>query len=262
MEWRFHDLQDYGRRGTPALQAIRDFCTKYNVNELADLVEAHSIIAHWIESILKIDKLTDQLAEMKETCFIQKKKHEKEVTRSNILASQRTLLHLNTADTLPHASGTVASSAASIETLREEVCKVFEERDELRVKWEQGNWADEDKSISAKKVVEEMPDLLAQARDVLLQLKKDHEEKVSVGKGRNDSSKALVTDPTGQMMRVEELLCSSRSKKRMALAEVKTPDALRRNVLGHLRTLLLKKPGLQERVAEDVKDEFSAFSQR
>lgn len=44
MELGFHDEQEFGRGGTPALQAIWDLCTKYNEKEPANLIEAQTNI--------------------------------------------------------------------------------------------------------------------------------------------------------------------------------------------------------------------------
>lgn len=48
----------------------------------------------------------------------------------------------------------------------------------------------------------------------------------------------------------------------MELAEVKSLDAKRRNVQGHLRIWRAKMPGFQAHVAEEVKDGFSALCRR
>lgn len=62
-------------------------------------------------------------------------------------------------------------------------------------------------------------------------------------------------------MEVEELLCISHSKERMALDEVKKLDAQRRNMQCYPHTSRSKVPAFQALVVEDVKDGFSAFCQ-
>lgn len=76
-----------------------------------------------------------------------------------------------------------------------------------------------------KKVVEEMHGLLEQARDAILQVKKDDEEQLAVEKGCIDSIRTQVTDLTGQLMKAKESLRTSSSKERTALTEVKKIDA-------------------------------------
>lgn len=77
------------------------------------------------------------------------------------------------------------------------------------MKWEQADWADQGRSITAKKEVEEISGLLVDARDVALHPKKEREEQLIIEKRRRDHLKARVTALTGQVMKVEELLCIS-----------------------------------------------------
>lgn len=106
MTWSFHGLRDSGRRGTLALQAIFDLCTKYNLNEPVSLVEAQTNIEDGISTIPRVAELTDQLAEPKKICLTHEE-HDTEVPLLNNLASQQTILQHKTADTLDHASGDV-----------------------------------------------------------------------------------------------------------------------------------------------------------
>lgn len=62
-----------------------------------------------------------------------------------------------------------------------------------------------------------------------------HEEQNLTERAHIIGLKAQVTHLTDQLMKVEELFRVSLSKYRMALAEVRMPDAQRRNMLGHLR---------------------------
>lgn len=101
--------------------------------------------------------------------------------------------------------------------------------------------------------------LLTQAPDLVLQLKKNLEEKLAVKKRRCDSLKSQMTYVTGQAIEVEEQLHTSRLKEWMDLAEVKSPDAQRRNLLGDLHALRSKMPGFQTRLVKDVEDVFFAF---
>lgn len=127
---------------------------------------------------------------------------------------------------------------------------VFKQRDKSRVEWKQADGPDKCLSTSAKKVIEKMRGLLAQAHDTILQLKKDHEEQLAVEKERSDALKIQATDLRGQVVKSEGLPRISRSKKRMAFAEVKTLNALRHNVLVHLRALRSKMPGCLACVTE------------
>lgn len=68
MVWVFDVIKDFGRRGTPVLQASRDLCKKYDINEPGNLVKDQTIIEHGRSSIYRIFQLTDQPVEMKETC--------------------------------------------------------------------------------------------------------------------------------------------------------------------------------------------------
>lgn len=44
MAWNFHGLQDLDHQGTPALQAIRNLCTKYDIKEPSSMVDAQAVI--------------------------------------------------------------------------------------------------------------------------------------------------------------------------------------------------------------------------
>lgn len=91
----------------PALQAIQDLCTKYNVKELSSLVDAHAIIKDRISSIRRVVEFSDQIAETKETGLDHTKKHETEVALLNSLVSHRMLLQGKPDETLGHASGAI-----------------------------------------------------------------------------------------------------------------------------------------------------------
>lgn len=66
----------------------------------------------------------------------------------------------------------------------------------------------------------------------------------------------------GQVMKVEELLRLSSLKERLELSEVKTLDAQRLSVLGHLRNLRSEMSAFQARREGDVEDGFYAFFRR
>lgn len=106
-----------------------------------------------------------------------------------------------------------------------EVCKSFNERDQFSVKWEQGDGSDEGFSTSAKKVIEERHGLLAKGHDTILWLTNDEQAQLSVENGCSNYLKGQVTDLTGHVMKVNELLHTSRSKEKMALTKVKRLDA-------------------------------------
>lgn len=145
---------------------------------------------------------------------------------------------------------------------REEALKVPKKRDEFQLKWEQADGDEEDWSTSAKKPIDETHGRLAQARDTILQMKQDNEEQLAVVKGHSNYLKAPVTDRTGQMVRVEELLPTSGSNEGTAFAEVKTLHVQGRYALGHVRTFRSKMPGFQARLAEEVKDGVYKFCRR
>lgn len=89
--WAFHDLQETGRRGMPALQAIRDLCTKCKVKEPSDLTGTQAIIEDGIFYISRFTELTNKLAERKEICLTHRNKHKTEIAWLNDLASERIL---------------------------------------------------------------------------------------------------------------------------------------------------------------------------
>lgn len=62
ISWDFHGSESPDRCSILAVQGIRDFYTKYIVNETDVLVAARGIIEEKLLSISKIVKLTDQLA--------------------------------------------------------------------------------------------------------------------------------------------------------------------------------------------------------
>lgn len=66
MAWDFHALQDSGHWCSPALPAIWDHYTKYNVEEPADLVGPEAIIEDRICYTPSVFQLTHHLAETKE----------------------------------------------------------------------------------------------------------------------------------------------------------------------------------------------------
>lgn len=67
MAWCFHDFQDGHYRAVSALFAIRELCTKQNVNEGEALVATQSIIQNRAlpSSILRVVELAGQLAKAK-----------------------------------------------------------------------------------------------------------------------------------------------------------------------------------------------------
>lgn len=123
------------------------------------------------------------LVETKETCLAHEKKHETESAWLNDLASQQILSQQNTADTLAHGSTSVYSLVRSLKRLCEEVCKVFMELDEFRVKLEGGYGADEGWATSAMEVIEQIRSLLAKAPNASLLCKKDDKELLAVERG-------------------------------------------------------------------------------
>lgn len=79
--------------------AIRDLCTKYNVNEIDNLVTAQRNIEDGILRIPRDLELTKQLAEAKWVCEPYEKKYETEVFLLGNIATQRTSMKQSTADT-------------------------------------------------------------------------------------------------------------------------------------------------------------------
>lgn len=145
---------------------------------------------------------------------------------------------------MAHTLGAVISLAASSIRAQEKVREASKGRDEVQVKWEKIDGADESWPFLAKRAIEETRDLLARARDTILQLTRDHEEQLAVQKGRSDSLKAQVTDIMCQVMKVKKLLHICRSKESMSLAELKTLYAQLCNVQGHLHTMYSTIPGV------------------
>lgn len=96
--------------------------------------------------------------------------------------------------------------------MRNEVYKVFKKRDEFRVKREKADGANKGWFTSAIKVIEEMCGPLAQPDDGILHLKKDHEKQPAAEKGRSDTIEALAMKLPGQVMKIEKVLRTSRSK--------------------------------------------------
>lgn len=166
--------------------------------------------------------LSNQLTETKQTFATHKKEYEIELIRPNDLAPQQIILQQKTADTLAHSSGAVVSLAKSSERAREKVCKVSKKWAKFNLKYEQGDWAAEGRSVLAKKVVDQMRSNIAGAGDANLQLERDYEEQLAVQKGRTKSPQALVTDLTDQVLRAKELYPTSSSKQRTASVEVNT----------------------------------------
>lgn len=120
----FHDKQYSGRRGTPVLQAIRDFYTKFSFKKPARFVEAPLIIEDGISSIPTLFDLMDQHSEAKRTCFAHNKEHAAEVIRFNDLASQRIPLEQKTDQTLAKFLHAIVRLAKLLQRAREKVCKV------------------------------------------------------------------------------------------------------------------------------------------
>lgn len=89
MAWDFHELQNFGRRDTPSLQAFRDPCPEYDVKETSNLVDAQAFIKDGTLSIRRVVRLMDQLAKTKEACLTHKNKHETGAARLKDLASKR-----------------------------------------------------------------------------------------------------------------------------------------------------------------------------
>lgn len=81
VEWRFGYLHDSSHRDTPALPAIRDLYTRFDVNKLSCLIDPQAIIKDWISFIPMVVELPDQLAETKNMSLAHSKEHHPEVAR-------------------------------------------------------------------------------------------------------------------------------------------------------------------------------------
>lgn len=130
MVWHFHDLKGGAHQVVSSIQAIRGFCTKYNVYEPGTFVAAQSIIEDRISSIPGVAEVTHQLAQVRKTCETHERKYEAEVSLLTDIATQHTLIQQKTADTLAHASGIVVSLARFLRKARDETrsmsCKHWE----------------------------------------------------------------------------------------------------------------------------------------
>lgn len=121
MAWNFHDLQGGNHRRVSALQAIRDLCTKDNVNEPKTLVAAQSIIKDEISFISRVVELTDQLSKVKKKCENHEKKHKMSVHRLTDIAAQPTLMQQKRADTLADVFRGVVLLAVFLKKARDEI---------------------------------------------------------------------------------------------------------------------------------------------
>lgn len=95
------------------MQAVRNICTKNNVNQPDILVATQVTTEYGISFIPRVDELTKQLTEAKKTCKDHGKKYETEVSRLMDIAAKHNLMQQMTADNLEHASGDVVSLVAS-----------------------------------------------------------------------------------------------------------------------------------------------------
>lgn len=71
MAYDFLDLQSGDLGGVSVIQAISEFCTKYNINEPETLVPVQSNIKDRMSSFQSVIELADRLAEEKRTCETQ-----------------------------------------------------------------------------------------------------------------------------------------------------------------------------------------------
>lgn len=103
---------------------------------------------------------------------------------------------------------------------------------------------------------------LKKERDVVHATSGKHCKQHPTDRARSDYLKARVTDLTGQVIKVETLLCIFRSIDRMPLLEVNTMVAQQYNILGYLHTSRSMIPDFQVRVTESMEDEFRVLCQR
>lgn len=96
------------------------------------MVDAQEIVVEKISSIRRVSEHADQLSETKVTCLAENKENVTEFARLNGLVSLQILLERKTFHSLGYASVSVISLPVSMEKPRNEVRKVFEERDEFQ----------------------------------------------------------------------------------------------------------------------------------
>lgn len=65
MTCNFYTVEHHSPQRTATLQAMRHLCTKYNVKELADVVETQAIKEDRFSSVTTASQLTDQRADTK-----------------------------------------------------------------------------------------------------------------------------------------------------------------------------------------------------
>lgn len=164
-----------------------------------------------------------------------------------------------TTDKLANALGAIIFSATFLKRARKKSFKVSNQHDEICVKWENAGWTEEGRSTSAKQVVEDIHDLVAQACKVILQLMENHENLLALEKEHTDAHKAQMIDVSSQIKNVDDLPSLSSFKEWMAIMEAKTLESPRRNVTVHLRTLWSKMSDSQTKMTEGVDDGFMVF---
>lgn len=103
------------------MQAIRDLCNTFGVNEPDTLVDAHEIVKGRASFILEVVELTDQVAKTKKNYITNEKKYDTEYSQLTNNCWQQSLMRQNTADMLAHALPAVLSLAVSVTKRRNEV---------------------------------------------------------------------------------------------------------------------------------------------
>lgn len=113
-------MQSGNRRGISALQAIRDLCAMYNVDEPSTFVAAQVIIENRISSVSRVVKLNDQLAEEKGSCNAYEKKNDTEASRQMDITGL-ILLQQKPVDRSINSFSNVVSLATSLKKARDEI---------------------------------------------------------------------------------------------------------------------------------------------
>lgn len=74
-----------------------------------------------------------------------------------------------------------------------------------------------------------------------------------------DVLNVYATDLFSHFNKVEDILRFSRGKERLEFPESRTLESSRRNVAGHLRTLISQMAGFRTRAAEEIENVFGEF---
>lgn len=123
------DIPNSVCRGTPALKAVQNLCTKYNVKKYPSWINAQATVEDGVSPVSLVVYFKNEIVKKKETSLTHRMVHETRVAPLNDLASQGILLQRKTADTLANASGAAASLAASLKRACEEVRKASMQHD-------------------------------------------------------------------------------------------------------------------------------------